>query len=370
MTYGNYPNLDFVKKILVIKLRNVGDVLLTTPVLQVLKRRFPEAKMDAYINQEAYPILQGNPYLSQCFLYDRKQKKSFWLARYGYEYQLLKNLRKQRYDLVINLTEGDRGTIVSKICRAPIRVGMDSSQGGFWGKQKIYTHLVKTCPTPRHTVEKNLDALRKIGIHPAWEDRELYLSLGEEEQNHIDQELYQRKISSFLLIHPTARWKFKCWPEAQWKKLIFRLLSKGYSLVVSSGKEEWEKKMVEEMLTPFQGKSIWNAAGQLTLGELAVLIDRSLALLCVDSAPFHMASALKHKVVALFGPTSPVLWGPWRNPHSRVVGQDYSCRPCLQDGCGGSKKSDCLETLSEIKVYRELQHLLGAESHSKNSSPR
>jgi len=87
------------------------------------------------------------------------------------------------------------------------------------------------------------------------------------------------------------------------------------------------------------------------------LIEMSELVVCVDSLPFHMANALKKRVVAIFGPTSDVTWGPWRNKNARVVAQKMSCRPCYQDGCGGSKVSDCLATLGVSAVLEVIEEL-------------
>ena len=113
--------------------------------------------------------------------------------------------------------------------------------------------------------------------------------------------------------------------------------------------------MVEEIV---EGLDVVNLSGKVSLQQLAGLIDRSEFLICVDSLPFHMASALKKPVVAIFGPTSEVTWGPWRNERAEVVAMPFSCRPCYQDGCGGSKRSDCIESIS---VERVLQAKIFAE---------
>ena len=88
--------------------------------------------------------------------------------------------------------------------------------------------------------------------------------------------------------------------------------------------------------------------------ELGALIEASELLISVDSVPFHIANALKKRVVAIFGPTSEVTWGAWRNPKAEIVAQKLSCRPCYQDGCGGSKVSDCLETLPVAAVLKSI----------------
>lgn len=154
------------KKILVAKLRHHGDVLLSTPVFSILKKRFPHAEIDAYIYSETLPMLEGHPAVSDFILYDKKWKKLPCWKRYLEEAKLLRVIRKKGYDLVINLTEGDRGAIAAKVSRAPYAVGFDPEGGGMKGKKECYTHVIQHTPQPRHTVERQLDALRCLGIFP------------------------------------------------------------------------------------------------------------------------------------------------------------------------------------------------------------
>ncbi len=340
MSYGNYPDLSTVKRVLVVKLRHLGDVLLTTPVFSALKLAMPVSKIDAYIYEEAKPILEGHPALSCLIGYDRKVKKFSLWKRIFYEISLLRRLRREKYDLVINLTEGDRGVLVALLSGAKIKVGFDPK--GFWQK-KVFTHLVKHCPGLRHTVERNLDAIRRIGIFPSIEDRELFF--------HIDEKIKEKMQSSyqgpFILIHPTSRWKFKCLPIAKMRQLVASLIQDGKKVVLVSGPGSDEKEMVMKIAEGFDAATI---LGEISLKELGALIAISEMLICVDSMAFHVANALKKPVVAFFGPTSEVTWGAWRNPYARVMTKQMSCRPCYQDGCGGSKYSDCLATLDISSV--------------------
>src|SRR4029077_20032048 len=105
----------------------------------------------------------------------------------------------------------------------------------------------------------------------------------------------------FVLIHPTSRWRFKCWPAPKMRQLAERLLREGKRVIVTSGPDPIEMEMAQEIS---QGLDILNLGGKVSLKELGALIDRSELLICVDSVSFHMASALKKPVVALFGPTS------------------------------------------------------------------
>ncbi len=343
MGYGNYPSLEKVTSALVIKLRHHGDVLLTSPVFSALKKNLPtNSKIDAYIYQETLPMLSGHPAIEHFHTYDKAWKKKSFYQRVMEEVRLLKRIRSCKYDLVINLTEGDRGAIVAKVSGASLCVGMDPGNQGMRGKKNFFTHLVKNCSSPRHTVERNLDALRRIGIFPSVEDRELFLFVPDEEKQKIHQAV---QAPGYVVIHPVSRWRFKCPPVAFIADLIAALHARGERIVLSSSPDPNELSMCREIYDRVSVLPILDMSGKMTLKGLGALLLGSKALISVDSVPMHMASALKTPVVALFGPTSEVNWGPWMHPQSRVVAAKLPCRPCFQDGCGGSKKSDCLSVL-------------------------
>jgi heptosyltransferase III len=344
--YGNYPDLTSIRRILVVKLRHLGDVLLTSPVFTVLKRALPQAQIDAYIYRESLPMLDHHPAVSGFILYDREWKKLDWFDRFKHEAATLWKIRKNNYDLIINLTEGDRGAWAARLSQAKVRVGVD--------RRKIYTHVVKNGPSPRHNVEKQLDALRRIGLQPAREEKKLLIAISQEARESVGQKV---KWEKFILIHPTSRWRFKCWSSHSFAALSQKLIDQGKCLVFTSGPDPDERAIVEEIVRSLPNESICNLAGIISLQELAVLIEQCSAMLCVDSVPFHMASALMAPVVALFGPTSEITWGPWMNPFARVVVSAMSCRPCYLDGCGGSKMCECLNAISIEKVLSELEVL-------------
>ncbi len=324
MTYGNYPDLSKIMRVLVIKLRHLGDVLLSSSVFSCLKGALPHAIIDACVYEEASPMLEGHPSIHEIL---NCTKGSFL--------NTMRAVRKRKYDLVINLTEGDRGVLIAYFSGAKIRVSFPPK--GKWQK-KLVTHEVKQAPGLRHTVERNLDALRILGIFPQESERELFFAIDKGPKE------------PFILISPTSRWRFKCW--SRMRECIARLCEMGKRVVLTSGPDPIEVAMVNRIA---EGLDVEVFAGNITLKELGALIYKSEMLLCVDSVPLHIASALKHPVVAIFGPTSDITWGPWRNPNARIVAQNFSCRPCYQDGCGGSKYSDCLETLTVDRVLSEME---------------
>lgn len=353
-TYGNYPDLTSVKKILVIKLRHHGDVLLSSPVFTNLKKSLPQAQVDAFIYKDTLPMLEGHEAISDFFLYDRAWKKLSFFGKLKEELALFREIRKNNYDLVINLTEGDRGALAALASGAKLRVGIDPEKNGFLGKKLIYTHLVKNCKTPRHTVEKNLDALRKIGLFPKEEERDLTFHISPETFKQLD--IFSLP-KDYVLIHPVSRWRFKCCPPDLIADLIRHLHAQKKTVVLTSGPDPIEMEMLEEIIKLTPPGSTINLGGKVSLKELGALIERSECTICVDSVPLHIASALKTPLVVLFGPSCERNWGPWMHPHSRVVSKTISCRPCYMDGCGGSKRSDCLYSLPLKNILTAVEDL-------------
>ncbi len=362
--YGGYPDWTRVKRVLVIKLRHHGDVLLTTPVFSALKRTLPEASIDAYIYRDTLPMLEGHPAISGYLLYDRAWKSLPLAGRVINEMRLLKQIRRARYDLVVNLTEGDRGAMAAWISGACYRAGWDAQGQGLRLKNRMYTHIVKRARLPRHMVEQNLDAVRRIGIFPEPEERELTFHIPGAATAAVQRLLEQAGIQpgTFVLIHPTSRWLFKCWPVARVAELVCELHARGQRIVLSSGPDARELAMIGDIAGLCPGVPLFNLGGKLSLKELGALIGASRCLVCVDSLPLHLASALKIPAAGLFGPSSDVAWGPWNNPGGRVIAQGVSCRPCNLDGCGGSKVSDCLATLPVAAVLQTVMHLLEVQN--------
>jgi len=349
-----------IKKILVIKLRHLGDVLLTTPVFQTLKKEFPDAQIHAYIYSESLPMLEGHPAISNFHLCDKRWKKLPLLKRFIKEVFLLLAIRRQKYDIVFNLTEGDRGALAAIFSGAKLRIGFDPEGSGFWSKSKVFTHLVKNCKTPRHAVERNLDALRCIGIVPTAKEKRLNFFIP------IEAGEKTKKFSDFIVIHPVSRWRFKSPHASLFAELVKRLRKRGEKILLTAGPDFSEKKFIDEIISLSGSENLLSLAGELSLKELGALFAKAKALITVDSVSLHLASALQTPVIALFGPTSEKNWGPWHHSKALVVAQSFPCRPCHLDGCGGSKKSDCLNTLSVEQILKAYDRLFSIEEASSD----
>ncbi|MES2771722.1 MAG: putative lipopolysaccharide heptosyltransferase III [Pseudomonadota bacterium] len=348
-----------IKRALVIKLRHHGDVLLSTPVFSALKKHAPRLEIDALVYADTAEMLSLHPAIEQLHTIDRNWKKSGILSQANAEWQLLRSLRARNYQLIVHLTEHPRGAWLTRLCRANWSVAPDlSKRGGFW--RNSFSHLYsKPLNARRHTVERNLDALRRIGIYPAPEERQLTLQPGSAAEASMIMRLREQGLTTkgFIHIHPASRWHFKCWPSEQMAALINRLHAEAYVVVLSAAPDAAEMLMIERIQAQLSQPAI-SFAGQLSLKELAALTARAHVFLGVDSAPMHIAAAMGTPTVALFGPSGDQEWGPWGVAHRIVSSEVHSCRPCGIDGCGGGKVSDCLTALPVERVYQALKMLL------------
>jgi heptosyltransferase-3 len=160
-----------------------------------------------------------------------------------------------------------------------------------------------------------------------------------------------------VLIHPGSRWLFKCLPAVPTAALLDRLAGMGLPLVMTGAPDPAEAPLVKAIKSAL-ASPIVDLTGQLTLPELSALIASARLFIGCDTAPMHLASAAGTPVVAWFGPSDDRVWGPWRVPHRVVASFTHPCRPCHNNGCGGSNRSDCLLTLPQDLLSAAVSSLL------------
>ncbi|MGA2954539.1 MAG: putative lipopolysaccharide heptosyltransferase III [Thermodesulfobacteriota bacterium] len=351
-----------IHKILLIRLRNIGDVLLTVPTIRVFRETFPRAYIAALVNAGTEEMLTGNPLLNEVLSFEPQWKALPWGQRVAAEMKFLREVGRRRFDLAVNMTEGDRGAFFCLASGAGVRVGVYNQDPSLWWKKRVFHCLVRIPDWKAHMVEQMLEIPRSLGLNPKDKRVEIFYPI--EDRDFIRQILSKEGVGPqdrLVHIHPTSRWLFKCWRDEGMAKVIDALERSGKTRVVlTSGKEEKELKKVERILEHCQTRPI-NLAGKVTLKQLAALSDRSQLFIGVDTAPMHIAAAVGTPVLALFGPSGEFNWGPWGNGHV-VIKKDWECRPCGKDGCEGSKRSRCLEEISEEEVLaRAFEMLAKAE---------
>jgi len=353
--------LGEIARALVIMLRHHGDVLLASPVMGVLKAQAPKIEVDALVYDDTAPMIEDHPALAQLHVVGRGWKEEGFLSRFALEKQLHGALRARRYDLLVHLTEQPRGAWLARALGARYSVApVVPGRGAFW--KGSFTHLYPLAGNGRrHKVEANLDALRRIGLQPAMEERRLRFVPGAAAEASVAALLAAAGLaasaprSGYIHIHPASRWSFKCWTPERNAELIDRL-SAAHRVVLTAAPEPAEMSLIEKILSKTKSSPV-NLAGKLSIKELGALTARARLFIGVDSMPMHLAAAMGTPAVALFGPSGEDEWRPWQVAH-RIVSTNHPCRPCGNDGCGGGKVSECLTTLGVDEVYAAVQDLL------------
>ncbi|HXS51832.1 MAG TPA: putative lipopolysaccharide heptosyltransferase III [Usitatibacter sp.] len=348
-----------LRRALVVKLRHHGDVLLSSPVFQVLARRAPQAEIDALVYDDTRDMLTGHPAIARIHGIDRSWKRQGWVEQARQESRLLSTLRERRYQLIVHLTDHWRGVWLAQALRPRWAVA-PARDNALW--RWSFTHQYKLPrATPRHTVETNLDALRRIGLYPEEEEKRLVMVPGDAAQARVDSLLAAAGLAprAFVHVHVTSRWLFKTWTEAQSAELLRRLARDGHGIVATCAPDAREKAILARTLAE-AAVPVVDLSGQLTLREMAALTGRARLFFGVDSAPMHIAAAMGTPVVALFGPSGEKEWGPWRVKHRVVASDQYPCRPCGNDGCGGGKVSECLTRMPVERVHAAINEVLAA----------
>ena len=362
-----------VRRVLVTKLRHHGDVLLASPVFAALARAAPHVEIDALVYRETAPMLANHPAIAKLHAIDRALKREGLAARLRAERALLSGLRARRYDLLIHLTEHPRGLSLAHLLRPRFAVTRERARRSpLW--QSAFTHFYRLPRhTPRHAVEENLDALRRIGVQPRDDDKRLVLVPGADADARAAALLLEHGVAPFTFVHahPGSRWLFKCWTPARTAAFFDRVASDGFPIVVTGAPDARERALFEATMAaagPDTRERVVDLTGRLALAEVAAITARARVFFGVDSAPMHMAAAMGTPALALFGPSGEHEWGPWQVAHRVVASRRFACRPCGIDGCGGGKVSECLTTLAVDDVYAAYLSLLG-ETRGRERAP-
>lgn len=320
-----------MKKILIIKLRHHGDVLLSTALYKALNDLFPDVEVDTLIYKETSPLLENNPHLKKVWCIDR-QVKGF--ARLKAEVNLIRELRRQGYDAVVHLTDQWIGALVARFSKAPKRVQMFYAKRNHFMWHRCFTDRIT--PPPRgqaHAVELNLLCLSAFGIKPSQIKGKMVLNpSADATRNALDKLSEAGLDENFILIHPAARWPFKCWDDEKFSTIVSKLLNEGLNVILTCSPDEVELAMTRHIESLARNKTtgsgvLINWGGSLSLPVLAALISKCRFYIGVDSAPMHMAAALDVPQIALFGPSWVQEWRPWSDHAHVIYAGDYGSLP-------------------------------------------
>lgn len=330
-----------IKKILVINLAFIGDVILATPVARGLKAAFPHAQIDMLVIPAAAPIAELNPYIDRVMVYDKKGKHKKMTSLWS----LIRELRKQKYDLTISTNFALRNAMVAWATGAPNRVGYDAQHAGW-----LLTQVASAVRTQyRHEVENQLDVLKPLGIEV--EDISLELKIKEKDEIYIKTVLKQTSGKKLVVICPAGSYQRKSWETNGYVQFL-QEISQVADCCLIGGKAE--ANLLEE-INALAGNVAQVFAGTLTLGQVAALLKRTDLLLSVDTGPLHIGQAVGTLTLGLFGPTDPGIWGP-RGINDGIIYKPVECSPCWGKGeCLGHR---CMNTILPEEVIEMAMVML------------
>jgi len=349
-------------KILILKVQTIGDTLLTSPLISNLKAYYPDAVIDIMVNEGTRQMLSLNTEVNRVFEYKREsqRKLSNW-QRLTRNIHFLKTIRSAKYDLLIDLDEGDRGALIARISGARTKVGSATITSQFL--RNSYTHLLPKRDN-RHTVEINLDVLKSLSIPVV--DKQVRIFWSQEDEALVSKQL--KDINQFIHIHPFSKGWFKELNVSTTSKIIdYCEQELNVKVVITAAPIQRELSKLDDILKLCQSKSI-NLGGKLSLKQTAALNSKAKLFIGVDTAIMHISAANNIPTLAFFGPTAPDTWGPWENDleqggyhrkgglqvngKHRVLSEIRPCLPCSNLGCNNSQTSDCLIGL-DINIIKK-----------------
>lgn len=335
-------NHSLIKKILIINLAFIGDVLLSTSLVRALRNKYPTAKIDMMVIPLTEAIAKGNPYVDNVIVYDKKGKHK----KLSELWNLIKFVQRQQYDLSVSANFAPRGSMIALVAGIKNRVGYDAQHGG------IFVNYVAKSDRPviRHESENYLDILTPLGI--SCDDTSLAFTISTDDIQSMKCKTNLDQTKKNIIICPFGSYQQKSWTVNGYAYVIERLAEQADCYLVGS---KGEQSKLEEINTAASQRAKV-LAGTLTLGELAALIAHSSAMLTVDTGPMHLANAVGTPIVALFGPTDPITWGP-RGDRDIVLVADAPCAPCW--GKKECPQTRCMEQLKADNVLQAIMNLLG-----------
>ncbi|HTY35949.1 MAG TPA: lipopolysaccharide heptosyltransferase II [Bacteroidota bacterium] len=348
------------ESILVIQTAFIGDVVLTLPLIQALRKRYPFSKIDIVVTPRSRELFANHPDLREAIAFDKRgiDKGIGGLLR------LARQLRQRRYDLAVIPHRSFRSAALAILAGVPRRIGFNKSSGWL-----LMSSTVKY-RSDLHEIDRNMSLLGPLGFPPG--ERELpRLYPSEADQKKVDKLLIELEVGNpdkLVAVAPGTIWNTKRWPKERFASLAVNLDEAGVEVVLIGGVED--EGLCNEVRTLSQSSRVHDASGALTLLQSAELLRRCKVLICNDSAPLHLATAVGTPVVAIFGATVPEFgFGPVGPKDVVVETKGLSCRPCSIHGGDTCpiRTFECMLNISHDRVLRCALEILSKGSAVRRS---
>ncbi len=322
-----------------VRLRQIGDVVFTTPALHALRHRFPDAHLTYLVEPAAAPVVLHNPHLNTVIVSPRQSGLRGFLG----DLALGRRLRKARYDIAIDFHGGPRASLLTWLSGAPLRIGYE-----IVGRSWMYTRRVERprALRARHSVENQWDLLTALEIAPP--DRARYpVEMPNDAQAVASvagrvPPAVADDSDQLIVVHVSAGNPFRRWPAEHFVELVVALVNAGARrrVVLTSGPSERDAaaRVTSAARAALDDEAAGRvlSCGEFSLAELRALCARAALYIGGDSGPLHIAATTPVAIVGLYGPTLPARSAPWRSPDYVTESVDAGalpCRPCDQRVC-------------------------------------
>lgn len=344
-----------VERVLVVRLRSIGDTVLATPSLQALRRFLPEARIDVLLENWVAPLLEGFEAVDRVITLERGSK----LARA----RLVRELRAVHYDVAYNLHGGTTATLLTRASGARHRVGYASYQ-----YSRLHNHTAPPATEiweqeKTHSVEQQLALLGWTGV-PVSDRPPTHLAVTEEALMGLDQKLKAAGLDQsrpYALIHPAAAFETKQWATINFARVAEELAAHGLQVVAAVAPHEAKitSELIKHSAAPIK------ALTDLTLPEVTALAARSRLFVGNDSGIAHIAAAVRVPSVVIFGSSNVAHWRPWTSQTSvpaLVVREEMPCQPCPGYKCLEFDAPECIRRVPVERVLKAIDEVLSAGS--------
>lgn len=328
-------------KILLIKLRSIGDVVYNTAVYAPLKKFFPGSHLTVLVEQPSYDLVCNHPDVDEVLCFE---KGSIWK-----QFQFYRRLVRRGYDVAIDMHEGTRGSIMCFLTCAPIRIGHKFAKRSFLYNTKLEFFDLE----PKFPIDYQVALIKKMGVPFDHITPAVYISdLAKQSAKMILAENGIKEGDEYCVIHSGTRKIYDQWQYQKFARLV-EVIPEKYKLKVVVTCGPGEESQVESVIKLLQSRQI--AYVQTRLQELSAITQGARFALCHNGGYMHVASALGTPVIALFGVVHPRVWKPL-GLKDEVIYKKIECSPCNER----TRKPECYEGDAECKRVIEVVDVLEA----------
>jgi predicted lipopolysaccharide heptosyltransferase III len=338
-----------VERVLVVRLRSIGDTVLTTPSLFALKRFLPHASVDILLEDWVAPVLDGFPHVDNVITLERKSNSA--------RARIARQLRSNRYDVVYNLHGGTTATLLTRATGAKHRVGNETYQYA-----RLHNHLAPSSASlwgrdKTHSVEQQLALVGWTGV-PVSDRPATQLAVTEAAAAKVAARLQMDDPGNAQLavVHPAAAFATKQWATEKFARVVEHLAAQGLRVVLITAANE--AQLIDQIER--QTAAPVEAFTDLALPEITALLARAHLFVGNDSGIAHMAAAVQTPSVVIFGSSNTAHWRPWVSAGvaAEVVLEEMECQPCHGYFCEKFEEPECIKRVPVERVIAATERVL------------